>query len=171
MLLLRVGDLEYPLDPSAISALRYRSAYGDSVVNHLAGCRSGRELERVLLRMCHMMIPPDRRPPLEEFARQAGRDRDFTARAREARAALLAGDPRRKGGQEGSREPFDEFQAAALLAAAGLGTELLYELPILQLLSVAGRVFDLRNPDRRTYRPMTGTEMATLYGRRNHGGT
>ena len=65
------------------------------------------------------------------------------------------------------RAPLREIcSVLALMAAAGLGTQLLYELPILHLLAVAGRVFAASNPNRKTYRPMTGEEMAMLYRRR-----
>ncbi len=165
---LELGGASYDLETAAISAVRYRAAYGDSVVNHLAACKTIRERERCLLRLCHIMIPPDRRPALKTFAAQVRRDGRFFAKALEAKAALLSPDPRRRGGNDGEDGGgrFDEYQVLALMAAAGLGTQLLYELPILHLLAVAGRVFAASNPNRKTYRPMTGEEMAMLYRRR-----
>lgn len=168
-----LGGAEYRLDPSAISAVRYRAEYGDSIVNHLAACRSRKEWERRLLRLCYTMIPPPERPPLLEFSRQARRDGHFLDKARAAQAALLAPDPRRRSaGGEPTAASFDEYQVLALLSAAGVGVELVYELPVMHLLGVVGRAFDLRNPDKKTYRPMSGREMAQLYpGRRmKHGG-
>lgn len=161
---MEVDGAGFRLDPAAISCLRYRAQYGDSAVNHLERCATAQETQRVLLRLCHMMIAPEDRPELLEFARYAGRDRGFVSKARKALAALLAPDPRRG---DPPREPpgerFDEYQILAAVAACGIDCALVYELPILHLAAVAERVARLKEGGGRTYRPMTGTEMSTLY--------
>ena len=161
-----IGGVRFSLDPAAISAVRYRAAYGASIVTHLADVGTARELERRLLRMCYTMIPVADRPELPDFARLARRDKDFITTALQARDALLAPDPLHpvSGGQESSEE-FDEYKVLALVAVSGVDMSLIYEVPILQLLSIVRMAYDLRDPDKKTYRQMTDTEMAMLYPR------
>ena len=168
MLRMEIGGTEFQLDPSAISAIRFRAEYGESIINKLSDCRSGAELEGLLLRMCHMMIPLADRPELLDLARLARRDPDFLRKALKARAALLAGDPKRKPRAKSAEETesYDEYKVLALVAVAGVDMSLIYELPIMHLMSIANRVFELRNPDQKTYRPMTQEEMTQLYPRR-----
>lgn len=164
MLELALGGERYLLDPAAISAVRYRAEYGCSVVTDLSGCQTAKSVERVLLRMCRMMIPPAQRPSLEAFARAARRDGRFFAKAQRARSALLAVDPAQPppaGAPDG--EPFDEYGVLALMALTGVDMGLLYELPITHLVGILRRCGDIRDPDCKTYRLMTADEMARLY--------
>jgi len=154
----------YLLDPAAISAVRYRARYGRSVVADLAACRDRRGEEALLLRLCHVMIPPEHRPPLLDFARAARRDGHFPHKAQAAREALLAGDGPLPPAGEGP--PFDEYRVLALMALAGVDGGLLHELPILHLVGVLRRCGELRDPACKAYRPMTGAELARLYPRR-----
>ena len=165
MLNLEIGGARYRLDPAAISAVRYRAEHGASVITHLAACETGQDLEQVLLRMCHMMIPEGERPELKELARRARRDPQFFQKALAARDALLSPDPTRKGGGDEGGETFDEYQVLALMAVAGVDMTLLYELPILHLLGVVGRCVEARDPERKNYRPLNSGEMAKLYPR------
>ncbi|HWS43296.1 MAG TPA: hypothetical protein VN421_09465 [Pseudoflavonifractor sp.] len=160
-----LGGASYELDPAAISAIRYRAEYGDSIHNHLAACSSAQEVEGRLLRMCHCMIPEADRPELLDFAGQARQDKDFFQKALAARNALLGGDPRWDGGKEADGEPFDEYQVLALMAAAHLDTGLVYELPIMHLVAIVGRYFEEQNSDGTDLRPMTDEEMTRLYPR------
>lgn len=165
---LELNGRRYPLDTAAVSALRYRAAYGESVVEALRRPMPPRKREGVLLRMCHLMIPAARRPPLLELAEQARRDGDFPAKGRVARDALLAGDRALEGwedGEPGDGAPFDEYRLLAALVLAGVDPALLYELPLLHLLGLLKRLAALRDPERKTYRRLTGAEMAQLYPR------
>lgn len=164
-MVLELDGRRFPLDTAAVSAIRYRAAYGDSVVNHLADCASWKKAEGILLRMCHLMIPSDQRPPLLELAALARRDGGMLAQGLQARDALLAPDPRAPVGGEPDGNPFDEYGVLALMAAAGVDTRLIYELPVLHLAGVAGRCFALKNPDRKTYRPMSQEDRSMLYPR------
>lgn len=164
MVALDLAGQSYLLDPAAISAVRYRAKYGRSIVAGLAACRSRREEEAVLLRLCHVMIPPKHRPPLLDFARAARRDGAFPQKARAARDALLAGDGPLPPAGEGP--PFDEYRVLALMALAGVDMGLLYELPLLHLVGVLRRCGELRDPACKDYRPMTSAELARLYPRR-----
>lgn len=163
---MEIGGVRYQFDTAAISALRYRAEYGESVINHLAACRDGREEEARLLRVCWMMIPPADRPELRDFARTARRERHFAEKARRAAEALLDVDPGAPKGGEPGCEDFDEYDVVAIMAAAGMDTALLYELPILHLAGIAARYFEMQDPDRKSYRPMTREERSTLYPRR-----
>lgn len=168
MLSMEIGGVRFHLDPAAVSALRYRAVYGSSIVNDLASCTSMDDLEGRLLRMCHEMIPMADRPELLELARLARKDPDFLPKAHVAKSALLAPDPafHVPAGETGADTPFDEYKILALMVVAGIGMELIYELPILHLVSLADRVARLRDPEAKTYRPMTDQEMAQLYPRR-----
>lgn len=171
MLEAEIGGVRFLLDPAALSAVRYRAAYGGSIVTHLADARTPKEREGRLLRMCHIMIPPANRPALPDFARLARRDRGFYKTALRARDALLAPDPLHPtAGNAETAEAFDEYKVLALVAVSGVDMSLICEVPILQLLSIVRMAYDLRDPDRKTYRPMTGDEMATIYGRRQKHG-
>lgn len=167
MLTLELAGERLCLDSAAVSALRYRSTYGESVVESLSGAGTVGELEGVLLRMVHAMLPTSGAMELRELARLARRDGGFLPKALAARDALLAGDPKNpvpKG--EAEEGTFDEYKVLALMTAAGMEMGLLYELPILHLLSVARHLNALRGGKERTYRPMTDTEMAMLYPKR-----
>ena len=162
---LHLGGQRFRLETAAVSALRYRAAYGDSVVNHLAACTGWKKAEGVLLRMVHAMIPPEERPSLLELASLARRSGGFLAQGLRARDALLASDPWAPAGEPGA-EPFDEYGVLALLAAAGVDAGLIYELPVLHLAGVAARTFALKKgppPDCR--RPMSPEGRAMLYPR------
>lgn len=167
MLWMEIGGAGFHLDPAAVSAVRYRQQYGESVVERLRGVQTAVELERLLLRMCHSMIPTGERPPLLEFARLARRDPAFFTHALQARDALLEADPGRSLPPEadGPAEPFNEYKVLALASAAGLDLRLIYELPILHVLSVAEECFRLKDPNQKAYRPMTEAEMGLLYRR------
>lgn len=166
MVEMELAGVRYKLDPAAISALRYRAEYGESIVNHLAACRDGREEEARLLRVCWMMIPPADRPELRTFARAARRDGRFVAKARRAVDALLDVDPQAPKGGEPDGGEFDEYDVVAVMAAAGMDLALVYELPILHLAGIAARYFEMQDPDRKSYRPMTREERSMLYPRR-----
>lgn len=160
---MEIAGVRFCLSPAAISALRYRCEEGDSLVNHLAACATATELEGRLLRMVRAMIAEDR-PELPELGRLARRDGAFLEKALAARDALLADDPRRAGGEEGGRR-FDEYDILALMAAARMDMGLLYELPILHIVSAVGRYFELRGAEEPEYHEMDAGEMAKLYPR------
>lgn len=162
---LEIGRVQVSLDPAAVSAIRYRAEYGESVVNDLAACETVSDTERTLLRMLRCMIPGDKRPSLLELARMARRDSAFLRKAVAARDALLQPDPRRHdiGSEDG--DPFDEYTVLALMAAAGVDMGLIYELPILHLVGVVSRYFESQDAERTDYRKLNGDEMAKLYPR------
>lgn len=164
MLEMVIGGSGFDLDPAAISCIRYRAEYGGSVVVHLTQAEEAAERERVLLRMVHMMIPTDRRPTLEAFAKLAHHDPGFPGKARKAQAALLDLDPAVGTPQEQEGDLFDEYDILASMTLAGVDAKLLYELPIMHLVSVLNRCGQLRDPERKTYRKMDAREMAALYG-------
>lgn len=171
MLMLKLGEREYPLDPAAVSAVRYRAAYGESVVGgwglSSAGAGPTAKAGGKLIRLCHMMIPPDRRPGLTEFARQCRRERTFFSQALEAQRALLDPDPlHTPPAEDGTAEAFDEYRVLAFMAAAGVDMALIYELPILHLASVAQRVFELKQGGGKRYHAMPAEDRAALYPRR-----
>ena len=127
-----------------------------------------RKLEGKLLRMCHLMIPPESRPELLALARQARRDGTFFVKGLRARDALLAPDPElEEWGDDApsSHSRFDEYKLLAVLTMAGVDLRLLYELPLLHLAGLVRRLNVLRDPDRKTYRPLSQKEMAQLYPR------
>ncbi|MCI9587908.1 MAG: hypothetical protein HFF60_08065 [Oscillospiraceae bacterium] len=167
MLTLELAGERLRLDSAAVSALRYRSAYGESVVESLSGAGTAGELEGVLLRMVHSMLPPSSAPDLRELARLARRDGGFVLKALTARDALLAGDSKNPvplgEAEEGA---FDEYKVLALMSTVGIDIGLIYELPILHLLSIVRRCGELRSGEATTYRPMTGVEMTMLYPKR-----
>lgn len=167
MLRMEIGGVWFDLDPAAISALRYRAEYGDSIVNHLAASTTLQEAEGRLLRMCRMMIPAADRPELPDFTELAGRDPAFMSKAITAKNALLNVDGRLsmedREAQDG--EPFDEYDILVMLAAAHMDAALIYELPIMHLAGIAGRYFALQDPERKSYRKMTSTEMTAMYPR------
>ena len=175
MLTLKLGRHEYPLDPAAVSAIRYRAAYGESVVDggglSPAGDASAAGAAGKLLRLCHMMIPAERRPELLEFARRCRKEKTFFVQALEAQRALLAPDPlHTPPAADGPAEPFDEYRVLAFLAAAGLDAALIYELPILHLAGVAQRVFELKQGGGKRYHAMPAQDRAALYPRRSRKG-
>lgn len=161
---LHLGGRKFRLETAAVSALRYRAAYGNSVVNHLAACTGWKRAEGVLLRMVHMMIPPGERPPLLELAALARRGGGFLAQGLKARDALLDADPRAPAGEPGA-EPFDEYGVLALMAAAGVDGALIHTLPVLHLAGIAARTFALKRTDSKTYRPMSQEDRVMLYPR------
>lgn len=170
---MEVGGVQFELDSSAISALRYRAEYGESIVNAIADSKTVDELDGQLLRMCHMMISAAHRPELPEFAKLARRDPEFQIKAQLARMALLGVDPKAPGADEPA-EPsarFDEYQVVALMACGGIDMALLYELPIMHIVSIIQRAADLKDPDKaQRYREMTDEELSTLYPRRKKNG-
>ena len=165
---MEIGGIQVNLDPAAISCIRYRIAYGNSIVNDLAACTSADDEEAVLLRMIHAMLAQENSPDLLEFARQARRDPDFLVKGRVARSALLALDSNFYVSDNAptGNEPFDEYKILAMMVVAGIDMELIYQLPILHLVSLASRVAQLRDPEARSYRPMTNEELVQLYPRR-----
>lgn len=165
-----LGGASYLLDPAAISAIRYRAEYGDSIINHLAACQTVEEREGRLLRMCHCMIPEADRPELLDFAKRARQDKDFLTKAITARNALLVPDPRWDGHKGGDGDVFDEYQVIALLGTAQVEQQWVYELPIMHLIAVIGRACDSQNPDKKAYKEMDSDEMALMYpGARKEG--
>lgn len=167
MIELEIGGTELQFDPAAISALRYRAAYGRSALAALEDCRDLQSLERVLLRMAHIMIPPDRRPTLTAFARLARRDEAFLSKALSLRDALYEIDPRFRPHAGGGTGELDEYDLIAGMLAAQLDMAMLYELPLMHLTGVLARASDQNNPDIPDYRPMTATELAELYPKRS----
>lgn len=168
MTVLELGPVRYPLEVSAISALRYRAAYGESIVETLGARISPKMLEGKLLRMCHLMIPVGSRPELLELAKQARRDGAFFIKGLQARDALLAPDPELEGWEDdtpSSHSRFDEYKLLAVLTMAGVDLRLLYELPLLHLAGLVRRLNVLRDPDRKSYRLLSQKEMAQLYPR------
>lgn len=160
-----LGGASYELDPAAISAIRYRAEYGDSIVNHLATTQTTEEFEGHLLRMCHCMIPEANRPELLDFARQARRDEAFVIKALAARDALWAVDPRWEGETDRGGALLDEYDVLALMAVANLDMRLIYELPIMHIVAIAGRRKTATDPDHVDFHPMTSEEMSQLYPR------
>lgn len=154
---MEVGGVRFRLDPSAVSAIRYRAEYGESAAE------TGFDGKK-LLRLFHIMIVPEERRSLEELARLARKDKGFMRKTLEARDALMADDPLRPTGEEGAREPFDEYQVLALMMAAGVEASLIYELPILHLVSVVQRAFEMKSPSE-DYHEMTPEELRELYPR------
>lgn len=170
MIQMELAGVKFALDPAAISALRYRAEYGESVVNALAGCGTPAQQEGVLVRLCRLMLPQPERPELLEFAALCRRDGDFFRKGQLARAALLDRDPTMPpAGEDAVGRAFDEYDLLALMAAAGLDFALVYELPLLHLVSVVNRHGALLDPERKEYRPMTQEEKLTLYPRRKRG--
>lgn len=169
MMTLELSGARYRLDTAAISAVRYRAAWGESIVDTLGGGLTRRQLEGKLLRMCHLMIPPADRPELAQLARQARRDGHFLAKALRARDALLSPDPALEGWEEdgggASASRFDEYKLLAALTLAGVDLRLMYELPVLHLAGLIRRLNVLQDPERKTYRPLGRKEMAQLYPR------
>lgn len=161
-----IDGQQFLLDSAAVSCIRYRAEHGKSIITHLQSCETAEAFEGRLLRMCHAMISGTDRPELPVFAKAARRDRAFIRKACAARDALLADDPQRKAMKPPeSTEPFDEYLVLALMAAAGLDFALIYELPIMHLVSVVLRCFEAKNKDQETYRPLTEQEMAAIYPR------
>ena len=169
---MEIGGVRFDMDSSAISALRYRAEYGESVINVIADCTSVDQLEGQLLRMCHMMIPEANRPELPTLARLARKDPEFVIKAQLARMALLGVDPKApKVDESPSSERFDEYQVLSLMACGGIDMALLYELPIMHIVSIIQRAADLKDPDKAPkYREMTNEELSTLYPRRKKHG-
>ena len=167
MYALELDGTRYELDTAAVSAVRYRAACGESIVDTLRDGLERKALEAKLLRMCHLMIPPGARPELAQLARQARRDGHFFVKALGARKALLAPDPALEGweDQEPSSARFDEYKLLAALTLAGVDLRLMYELPVLHLAGLIRRISVLQDPDRKTYRPLGRKEMAQLYPR------
>lgn len=163
-----IGGVKFRMDPAAISAIRYRAEYGDSIVNHLADCQTADEAEGRLLRMCHCMIPAADRPELLDFAKLARKDEDFIVKALVARDELMGEDPQWHGKDDSADQSFDEYRVLALIAAAHLDMTLIYELPIIHLVGIAGRYFEAQSndPDDTSYHKMDTQEMARLYPRR-----
>ncbi len=166
MLEMVLGGVRYHLDPAAISALRYRAEYGDSIANHLISCKTAREEESRLLHICWMMIPPMERPELLDFARQARRDGGFVGKARRCVGVLLDDDHQMPKSEEPSGRRFDEYEVVAVMAAAGMDMALIFELPIMHLAAIAYRYFKMQDPEEKEYRPMTQDERSALYPRR-----
>ncbi|WP_101692849.1 hypothetical protein [Clostridium sp. J1101437_171009_A5] len=165
---MELGGVRYRLDPAAISAIRYRAAYGESIVEALRRPMTTKQLEGVLLRMCHRMIPAAERPELLVLARQARKDGNFLTKGLRARDALLEADHALDGwedGEESANEPFDEYRLLASLTLARVDLGLLYELPLLHLVGVVRRLVALQDPERKSYRKLTAKEMAQLYPR------
>lgn len=153
------------LDPAAVSAIRYRAEYGESVMNDFVACGTGLEAEGLLLRMFHAMISGEERPELDELARLVRRDPDFFHKALLARDALMADDPKWHGKAEEGGEEYDEYQVLALMARAHIDSGLLYELPIMHLIGIVGRYYDGQDPERETYHKMSAEDMAKIYPR------
>lgn len=164
---MELGGVRYRLNPAAISAIRYRAAYGESIVETMSRPMPVKRLEAKLLRMCHMMIPPADRPDLRILARQARRDGAFLVKGLKARDALLEPDVELDIPPDGeaSEEPFDEYRLLAALTLVGLDLSLLHELPIMHVIGILRRLNMLQDTERKHYRPLTDTEMSNLYPR------
>lgn len=162
---LEIGGIKITLDPAAVSAIRYRMEYGDSIINHLGVCKTLEEAEGLLLRMCHCMVPEANRPELLTLAGLARKDGAFFRKAIMARDALLANDPQWHGGEAHDGEPFDEYRVLALMAVAHIDMALIYELPIMHLVGIVGRYFEAQDPERTTYHKMDDREMKLMYPR------
>lgn len=163
MIEMELGGARYLLDPAAISAIRYRSSYGESIVTSLANSENKTERERHLLRICHEMMVDRQKVPLSDYAKQVFRNRaEFLRKAEEAVAALLDTDEweleKGTGGEE-----FDEYELLAAMAAAGLDMRLLETLPIMHIAQVLDKLGALKDPDRKRYRRMSEAEMAKFY--------
>lgn len=158
-----IGGVWFALDSAAVSAVRYRAEYGDSVINHMRCCGSRREEESVLLRICCLMIQEAKRPNLKEFARLARHDGRFVEKGRRALDALLSVDPLMDLPETDVEESaIDEYQILALMAAGGIDTALIYELPLLHIISIVSRRSP-RNSEERDYHKYSSKEMAELY--------
>lgn len=163
---MNISGRDFKFDSAAISAIRYRAANGDSIVNHLAACETPQQAEGTLLRMCFdMLCPTEDRPELLDFAKLARKDKGFLVKALAARDALLRDDPKWHSTGDAGGEEYDEYRVLALLAAAHVDMSLIYELPIMHLVGIAGRCFEAQDPDKTTYHEMDGAEMALMYPR------
>lgn len=163
MIEMELGGVRYLMDPAAISAIRYRSQYGESIVTSLANSENKTERERHLLRICHEMMVDRQKVPLSDYAKQVFQDRAaFLRQAEEAVAALLDTD-----GQEPEKgadgEEFDEYELLASMAAVGLDMRLLETLPIMHIVRVLDHLGAMKDPERKQYRKMSETEMAKFY--------
>lgn len=163
---LELGGVRFKLNPAAISAVRYRAEYGDSAANQFHDSAGRLETERVLLRTCHQMIPEPDRPALLDFARLARRDGDFFTKALEAHAALFEADPLEPDGRPTGSVIFDEYEILAIMAEAHIDLALIYELPILHLLSVVRRYAKRKDPNRASEHRLTDEEMFSMFPRR-----
>ena len=166
---LTLGKERYRLEDAALSCVRYRAAFGESVVEALRRPMGAAEREGVLVRMCWAMLPEAGRPDLLTIAAQFRREETALAQALAARDALLRPDRSLDGwddpGEE-SGEPFDEYKLLASLSLARVDMGLLRELPLLHLLGLVRRMAALQDPERRTYRKLTAAEMGRIYPRR-----
>ena len=143
-----LGGVRYRLDPAAISAIRYRAIYGESILETLNRGIPPKKLEGKLLRMCR-------------------RDGAFLVKGLKARDVLLEPDIELDGppDEESSEEPFDEYRLLAALTLVGMDLSLLHELPILHVIGVLRRLNMLQDTERKHYRPLTDKEMSNLYPR------
>ena len=162
-----IGGSNFTFDLAAISAVRYRAEYGDSIINHLAECKTPEEVEQKLLWLCHVMIVPDERPEIAHFAQCAFEDKVFFAKAIALKDGLLAHDPNAtetKGGK--NTERYDEYQILALASAVRIPESMIYELPIMHLLSVANRINDMKSQQEEKVRVMDAAERVAFFGGR-----
>ena len=116
--------------------------------------------------MCHAMLDDSAWLDILAFASLARKDKDFIRKAHLAKDALLSEDPKQrlKKSEDGG-EAFDEYKVLALLSASDIDMSLIYEVPIMHLLSISRQCSELKDPNRKTRRKLTDQEMQTLYPR------
>ena len=163
MIEMELGGARYLLDPAAISAIRYRSRYGESIVTSLANSENETERERHLLRICHEMMVDRQKVPLLDYAKRVHKNRMVFLRQAEAAVAALLDTDGWEPEKGADGEEFDEYELLAAMVAAGLDMGLLETLPIMHIVRVMDHLGAMKDPDRKQYRKMTGAEMAKLY--------
>lgn len=163
MIEMELGGVRYLLDPAAISAIRYRSQYGESIVTSLANSENQTERERHLLRICHEMMVDRQKVPLSDYAKQVFQNRtEFLRQAETAVGALLDTDgwTPEKSSED---DDFDEYELLTTMAAVGLDMRLLETLPIMHVARVLDQLGAMKDPERKQYRKMSEAEIAKFY--------
>lgn len=166
MLTMELGGVKFRLDPAAISAIRYRAEYGDSIVNHLQKAETVPEREGHLLRMCHQMIPEAERPELLEFARLARKDEGFFFKAVAAKNALLDVDHRAPLARAEEPGKLDEYDILVGMANTRIDMALIYELPIMHIAGLISRYVESRESNGAENHKLSDKEFETLFPRR-----
>ena len=164
---MELGGVWYRLDPAAISAIRYRAIYGESILETLNRGIPPKKLEGKLLRMCHLMIPAADRPGASCLGPTGPAGRGFPGKGSQSTGRTVEPDIELDGppDEESSEEPFDEYRLLAALTLVGMDLSLLHELPILHVIGVLRRLNMLQDTERKHYRPLTDKEMSNLYPR------
>ncbi len=159
MIPLTVGGVRYDLDASAMSAIRYRSKRGKSAIGEIVSAEG--DMLPLLIRITYEMISGEK-PDMRTYAYAARREEGFYDAALGAVLEMIKADPLAKPQGGKSKDAFDEFDLLAAYGRSGLPGCLLYELPILHIVSILNRM----NPTEPTKRLMTNDEVVAMYPRR-----